>query len=417
MQKFGGSVLQDAQSIRRCAHETMKKHESGYGVIAVVSALGMTTDRLCDLANQVASRPDPKLLDQVLARGEQIASGLLAIAINDLGGDAVSLVGADLGIVTDNQAGNARILHVDRTVYDIHLQAGRIIVAAGYQGVSQDGHLTTLGRGGSDLTAVALAISTNGQPKNGRCEIYRDVDGVYTADPKLIEQAQRLPALSYNSLLNLVNHSEGVVHPRAVDLARRHHLPLHIQHIEATEGGTVVGDATLPDCPSMEQTSLLACTLTENYCRLSVCHLPVDFHNIKPLLDQLTMQEITLRHFETVRIAGGSMLMLTVEQSHREAAAACVGHWLDDIGSGDLSVSSPESRLSLIGQGLLDNPGDIASMTTSLSESDFTVEHFTASSDVCTWYLPSSQAHDALRLIHDHFLIRNSIDIRAASAY
>ncbi|MFM9059830.1 MAG: aspartate kinase, partial [Planctomycetaceae bacterium] len=217
VQKFGGTSVADAAKITAAARKAIARHEAGDQVVVVVSAMGHQTDVLVDLARQIAERPSAREMDMLLSTGEQVSVALFAMAIHALGHKAVSLTGAQIGIRTDSTHGRARIKSISTDHVKKLLADGAIVIAAGFQGIDQHGNITTLGRGGSDTTAVALAAVLGADV----CEIYTDVDGVYTTDPRILPEAARLPSISYDEMLELASLGAGVMHPRSIEFAKK----------------------------------------------------------------------------------------------------------------------------------------------------------------------------------------------------
>ena len=237
VQKYGGSSVVDAERIKNVAHRIVGVKERGDSVVAVVSAMGKTTDKLISLAHQqVGDHPDERELDSLLSTGEIISSTLLAMELKSLGYKAISLSGVQAGIKTDATHGQARILNIDTRRIVGELQQGNIVVLAGFQGVTEEGDVTTLGRGGSDITAVALAVAL----KAKICEIYTDVEGIFTADPRLISEARRLDEISYEEALELASYGAKVIHPRAVELGWHYKMPILIASSFIALPGTII---------------------------------------------------------------------------------------------------------------------------------------------------------------------------------
>src|SRR5205085_1501379 len=223
--KFGGTSVADPAKLKSVARRLVAAHERGIRVVAVLSAMGHTTDELVDLAHQVSEQPDPRELDMLVSVGERIACALAAMAIHDLGQEAISLTGSQAGIVTDTVHGKAKIVDVRARRIHEALDRDQIVLVAGFQGVSSEQEVTTLGRGGSDTTAVALAAALGAQV----CEVYTDVDGVYTADPRLVANARRLDALSYEEMLEMTSSGARVMATRSIEVARSHNVRIHIR--------------------------------------------------------------------------------------------------------------------------------------------------------------------------------------------
>src|SRR5947207_9407074 len=234
--KFGGTSVGDPEKLKNVARRLVGARESGARVVAVVSAMGSTTDDLLDLARQVSERPEPRELDMLISVGERISCALAAMAIHDLGAEAISLTGSQAGIVTDTVHGRAKLVDVRARRVHAALDQDRIVLVAGFQGVSTDFDITTLGRGGSDTTAVALAAALGAEV----CEIYTDVDGVFTADPRLVPEARKLHAVSYEEMLEIASSGAKVLQVRSVEVARNHNVKLHVRSTFSSEDGTWV---------------------------------------------------------------------------------------------------------------------------------------------------------------------------------
>src|SRR5207342_2413753 len=240
VQKYGGSSVSDAQGIKRVAQRIVATKKEGHDVCVVVSAMGDTTDELLDLAEQVSPLPPGRELDMLLTAGERISMALLAMAIANLGQTARSFTGSQAGVITDSSHGRAKIIDVTPGRIVDALEAGNIAIVAGFQGVSMDTKdITTLGRGGSDTTAVALAAALNAEV----CEIFTDVDGIFTADPRIVPKAQRIPHLSYEEMLEMCASGAKVLHLRCVEYARRHHIPIHVRSSFSQKTGTWVTES------------------------------------------------------------------------------------------------------------------------------------------------------------------------------
>ncbi len=236
VKKFGGSSVADPERIKRVARRVTDEHKKGNHVVVVVSAMGDTTDDLVALMKQVTNNPSEREIDMLLSTGEQISIALLAMAIRDLGSDVVSLTGSQVGIYTDDVHTKAKILRIETQRMREELDRGRLVVVAGFQGINPNRDITTLGRGGSDTTAVALAAAL----KADVCEIFTDVDGVYTTDPRVVPEASKLSHISYDEMLELASLGAQVLHPRSVELAKQYGIPLHVRTSFNYSEGTIV---------------------------------------------------------------------------------------------------------------------------------------------------------------------------------
>jgi len=234
--KFGGTSVGNTERIRNVAQRVIREAAKGHEIVVVVSAMGKTTDELVKLAKDLASEPSKREMDMLLSTGEQVTISLLTMALKHMGQDAISYTGWQAGIGTESIHSNARIEHIDSTRIEQSLRDGKVVVVAGFQGMDSFGELTTLGRGGSDTTAVALAASLNAK----QCDIYTDVDGIYTSDPRYVDHARKLSELSYDEMLELANLGAGVLHPRAVEFAKNYGIPLSVRSSLSDEEGTIL---------------------------------------------------------------------------------------------------------------------------------------------------------------------------------
>ncbi|MGQ0628539.1 MAG: aspartate kinase [Phycisphaerales bacterium] len=285
VQKFGGSSVADAAKMRACGQRVLDERRAGHAVVVVVSAMGDTTDDLLTLADTVGgvgnadgvAMHDRREVDQLLATGEQVSIAMMTLVLQSLGLPAVSLTGSQAGIVTDSAFGRASILSIDAARLSAELEAGRVPVVAGFQGVTERGETTTLGRGGSDTTAVALAAAlaqhgrSGGRSWAGSCDIYKDVDGVFTADPRIVPEARRRPTVTYDEMLEAAALGAQVIHPRAVELAKKFAVPLRVLHSHKPSTGTgAVGTSVIADETAMESRVVSSVVLKRNVGRVSI---------------------------------------------------------------------------------------------------------------------------------------------------
>ena len=270
VQKYGGTSVADPERIMRCARRAAQARRDGHRVVVVVSAMGHTTDELIELAGKLTQTPSPREMDMLMATGEQVSVAMMAMALHSLGCDATSLTGAQAGIFTDGAHRKARIARIERERLDRILDAGGIPVVCGFQGESPAGDITTLGRGGSDTTAVALAAALDVSADGGCCEIYTDVDGVYTADPRVVPTAAKLRHISYEEMLELATLGAAVMHPRAVLFGEKFNVPIHVRHSQKPDEGTLI----VPEESIMEDIVVVGCALKPDLGRVSLKGLP-----------------------------------------------------------------------------------------------------------------------------------------------
>src|SRR5262245_40142328 len=275
VQKFGGTSVADVPRILRCARRVAEARQAGNDVVVVVSAMGHTTDELVELAKQISDAPSPREMDMLMATGEQVSIALMSIALHSLGLDAVSMTGPQMGMMTNEVHSKARIQAINVERIRRELGAGRVVVAAGFQGVTDDGQITTLGRGGSDTTAVALAAALavhapGASRKAGDsdiiCEIFTDVDGVYTADPRLVPNARKLDRITYEEMLELASQGAAVMHNRSVLFGQKYDVPIHVRHSQKPDQGTIICKETA----EMVDIVVAGCALKRELGRISL---------------------------------------------------------------------------------------------------------------------------------------------------
>src|SRR5262245_41666829 len=350
VQKFGGTSVGSPDRIRRVAERVAREKRRGSDVVVVVSAMGHTTDELIKLATDVVREPrrnHPRELDMLLTAGERIAMALLAMAIRELGVEAISLTGSQAAIITDETHTGARIQEIRATRVREELQRGWVVIVAGFQGVSRTREITTLGRGGSDTTAVALAAALSAD----RCDIYTDVDGVYTSDPRRVQAARLISRIDYQEMVELATSGAQVMHPRAVEIGARYHVPIRVlsSFRDGDDGGTMITtrDAT------MEGLTLTGLASENGYSRLAFRGLPPDMAVTTDILHRLAEQGISVDMLAQVeREDGRRQLQLTVsEDTFRDARPLCE-QLLAEHGGESLDVQSGLTRVALVGSGM-----------------------------------------------------------------
>jgi aspartate kinase len=412
VQKYGGSSVADAQSIKRVAKRIAEARRAGNDVVVVVSAMGDTTDELLDLAAQVTSLPPKRELDILLTAGERISMSLLAMAINKLGVKAKSFTGQQAGLLTDAVHGKAQI--VDVVPHRVHetLQKGQVAIVAGFQGVSRSNDVTTLGRGGSDTTAVALAAGLGADV----CEIYTDVDGVFTADPRVATSARKIERITYEEMLELAAGGAKVLALRAVEYARRYEVPVHVRSSFSTKTGTLVtgtyGDAIDPNAPAsskdtqMEDPIISGVAHDDSEAKITVVGVPD-----KP--------GMAARLFEVVAGAGANIDMIVQNVSAAEtgrtdisftlphgsmpATVAAIDGVRDEIGYTALEDDDQIGKLSLVGAGMKSNPGVSARLFGALRDAGINIEMISTSEIRISVVTRADMLDDAVRAVHTAF--------------
>ena len=398
VQKYGGSSVGDAEKIKRVAQRIVDARRGGYDVVVVVSAMGDTTDELLDLAQQVSPLPPPRELDMLLTSGERISMALLAMAIANLGASARSFTGSQAGVITDSVHGRARIIDVTPGRISEALSAGHIAIVAGFQGVSQDTKdITTLGRGGSDTTAVALAAALDAEV----CEIYTDVDGVFTADPRIVANARHIPRISYEEMLEMAACGAKVLHLRSVEYARRHSLPIHVRSsFSQREGTYVVAEENL-----VEQAIISGVAHDRSEAKVTVVGVPDKPGEAAGIFAALADAEINIDMIvqNVSGAAGRTDISFTLPKTDGAAAMTALEKVKDSIGFEALRYDDHIGKVSLIGAGMKSHPGVSKTFFQALGEANVNVEIISTSEIRISVLLRDTDVDTAVRALHDAF--------------
>jgi aspartate kinase len=403
VQKYGGSSVANVERIQHVASRVVASKKNGHDVIVVVSAMGDTTDELIEKAQQINPHPSSREMDMLLSTGEQISIALLAMAIEAAGEPVVSLTGGMSGILTDTAHKKARIASVDPTRVLRELSDGKIVIVAGFQGVSKDWNITTLGRGGSDTTAVALAAAV----KADLCEIYTDVEGVFTADPRKVPNASQLPEISYDEMLELAKLGAQVLHPRSVELARKYDVPLVVRSTFSDHPGTRVVEVNL-----MEQVLVRGVTLDNNIARISVANVPdrpgIAFGLFKKLADHHIAIDMIIQNLNHASL---NDISFTVALDDLHEAAAVSREYLRELGGeGEVLVKDSVSKISIVGTGITGNAEVASKLFGTLFDLGINIEMISTSEIKISCIIDSEKCDIALRQLHSAFAL-DRIDI------
>jgi aspartate kinase len=396
VQKFGGTSVATPELIKNVAHRVVQTKEKGYHVVVVVSARGHTTDELLELAASISPRPPERELDMLLATGEQVSIALLAMAIHELGYPVVSFTGYQAGIYTDKAHTKARILKVEPDRILKELKAGKIVVVAGFQGVTDDLEITTLGRGGSDTTAVALAAALKAQI----CEIYTDVDGVYTADPRVVERSLKLDFVSYEEMLELASLGALVLQPRAVEFAKHYQVPLHVRSSFNELEGTRVGEAT-----KMEECRLVSGIAHDlNVAKIGLFNVPDRPGIAKQIFKALADEHINVDMIiQSWMRDGRNDISFTVARDDLHKALPVVERVAKEIGASGVAYNDRVAKVSIVGAGMVTNPGVAAAMFEALADEGINIEMISTSEIKISCVIAEDQAIKAVRALHAKF--------------
>jgi aspartate kinase len=396
VQKYGGSSVADPERIRRVARRVVAAAEARQEVCVVVSAMGDTTDELVGLAAQVSPSPHPRELDMLLTAGEQISIALLSMAINDLGRDAISLTGPQAGIVTDTTHGKARIVELRSHRVQDALELGKVVIVAGFQGLSTELDVTTLGRGGSDTTAVALAAALGA----GVCEIYTDVEGVFTADPRIVPDARKLAAISYEEMLELAAGGARVLMLRSVEYARNHDVVLHVRSSFTDDEGTWVSKAE----DMLEQAIISGIAHDTSEAKVTIMGVPdrpgIAARVFRPLADAGVNIDMIVQN---VSAAGHTDISFTLPNHDLPHAEPILQALAREVGASGFTCDPDIAKISLIGAGMKSHPGVAADMFDALAEAGINIEIISTSSIRVSCVVREAEIERAVRVVHERF--------------
>ncbi|MEI6476946.1 MAG: aspartate kinase [Actinomycetes bacterium] len=378
VQKFGGSSVADAEGMKRVAARIVATKRDGNQVVVVVSAMGDTTDELIDLANQITPMPKGRELDMLLTAGERISMALLAMAISNLGHEARSFTGSQAGVITDSAHGRARIIDVTPGRIQEALKEGAIAIVAGFQGISQDTKdITTLGRGGSDTTAVALAAALDADV----CEIYTDVDGVFSADPRVVPTARKLKSVTYDEMLELAASGAKVLHLRCVEYARRYEMPIHVRSSFSTNEGTwVVKDH--PEGGAMEQAIISGIAHDKSEAKITIVGVPDRTGVAARIFQAIADADINIDMIvQNVSAAATGLtdISFTLPKSEGADATSILQRIQGEVGYASIQYDDQIGKLSLVGAGMRSHPGVTARFFAAMSEAGVNIEMISTS--------------------------------------
>lgn len=410
VQKFGGTSVADTERIRHVARRVAEAYAlHPEGVVVVVSAMGKTTDRLVQMARELNPDPIPREMDMLLATGEQISIALLSMALQQMGYKAISLTGAQAGILTENVHTKAKIVNINTEAMRRFLADGYIVVVAGFQGITADHQITTLGRGGSDTTAVALA----GALEAPVCEIYTDVDGVYTTDPNIVPEAYKLSEISYEEMLELAQLGAKVLHPRSVECARKYKTVIHVRSSFNSREGTYV--KAMKDLEVHRPVT--GVTLDSKQAKLALRDVPDRPGIAARLFGALAEAHISVDMIiQSVQDDATNDIAFTVHEDDLNAATAITRQVGSEMGAGETVQDPHIAKVSIVGVGMAGTPGIAANMFQALAEGGINIQMIATSEIKISCVVSRDQARQAVQLIHDTFLIPEIDDELALSA-
>jgi aspartate kinase len=401
VQKYGGSSVESADRIKKVAERIVRTRKEGHDVVVVVSAMGDTTDELTDLAQQVSPAPPAREMDMLLTAGERISNALVAMAIHSLGAEARSFTGSQAGMLTTSKHGDARIVEVNPYRLREALAEGHIVLVAGFQGMSEDSKdITTLGRGGSDTTAVALAAALEADV----CEIYTDVDGIFSADPRIVPKAQHLDTVTYEEMLELAACGAKVLHLRAVEYARRYNVPLRVRSSYNDKPGTLVS-GSIEEIP-LENPIITGVAHDRSEGKITVTGVPdtpgMAARIFRTVADAEINIDMVLQNISTPKV-GRTDITFTLPRSDGPTAVAALEKAKDQVGFEQLIYDNEVGKVSLVGAGMRNHPGVTAKFCEALSDAGINIETMNTSEIRISVICRSDQLDDAVRALHEAF--------------
>lgn len=399
VKKFGGSSVATPDKMRTVVRRVLQGMQEDDKVVLVVSAMGDTTDELVSLARQVTSKPYGREMDMLLSTGEQISIALMAMAFKEAGHKAVSFTGAQAGIVTSNAFNKGRILEINADRVTEALDEGNIVIVAGFQGMTDDGDITTLGRGGSDTTAVAVAGAVNADA----CEIYTDVDGIYTSDPRVVPNARKMEEITYGEMLEMAKLGAGVMQPRAVEMGSRFNVPIHVRSTFSEAAGTMIQEDY-----SMEVKQYLIRGVAEdkNVAKVTILGVPNKPGHAYRIFSGLADRNIDVDMIvQSVRYANEGVTDITFTVSRDDAALVrdVLTAMQGDMNIEDVLIDQNMGKVSVVGAGMAGHPGIAASMFGLMADNGINIEIISTSEISITCLITEEHVDNAVRSIHDHF--------------
>ncbi len=410
VQKYGGTSVADPDRMRNVARHIAETRAKGIDVVAVVSAMGKATDNLVELARQVSSNPQGREMDMLLTTGERISMSLLCMALHDVGCDAMSFTGSQVGIITDTSHTKAKILEIKGDRVREALSAGKVAVVAGFQGVSTDREITTLGRGGSDTTAVALAAALNADA----CEIYTDVTGVFSADPRIVPQARKIQYLSFDEMLEMAGAGSKVLALRAVEFARNHNVPIHVRSSFTWEEGTWVIGADHERNTAMEEPIISGVVHDVGEAKMTLLGVP-DRPGVSALLfESLAHANVNVDMIvQNTSIDGSTDISFTLPLGDIATALPILKKVGDEVGAKGVSQDENIVKLSLVGAGMKSSPGIAAKMFRVLADNNVNIEMISTSTIRISVVVERNMLETAIRALHTAFDLDSGQDYSA----
>ncbi|MGG0413281.1 aspartate kinase [Peribacillus simplex] len=396
VQKFGGTSVGSVEKIKNVANRVIEEAENGNEVVVVVSAMGKTTDQLVSMARDISGTPSKREMDMLLTTGEQVTISLLTMALIEEGYEAISYTGWQAGMQTESVHGNARILNIDASRIQAQLQEKKIVVVAGFQGSDANGEITTLGRGGSDTTAVAIAAALNAD----RCDIYTDVTGVFTTDPRYIKGARKLQSISYDEMLELANLGAGVLHPRAVEYAKNYQIPLEVRSSMERESGTIIEEEA-----TMEENLIVrGIAFEDSITRVTIYGLPQSLGSLSTIFTTLAKNRINVDIIiQSMTAEDTTNLSFSTKSEDTEAALIVLENNKEQLGFDRVETESGLAKVSIVGSGMVSNPGVAAEMFEVMANTGIQVKMVSTSEIKVSTVVNEKEMVKAVESLHEAF--------------
>lgn len=405
VQKYGGTSVADTDKIKKVANAVIREKELGNNVVVVVSAMGHTTDYLIKMAKEISQNPSAREMDMLLSTGEGVSIALLAMAIQERGYEAVSMNAMQIGIFTENVHMKARIVDIKTDKLREHLDQGKIIVVAGFQGITTDGEITTLGRGGSDTSAVALAAALNA----ARCDIYTDVEGVYTTDPRIVPNASKIKTISYDEMLELARVGANVLHPRSVETAKQFNIPMRVRStFNLNNSGTLIIGAK--NMEIYKPVTGVAADLSQ--VRIVVCDVPdVPGHAAK-LFGSLAKENVSVDMIiqsYARKENNTNDIAFTIDKNDVEKTKILLEKVKSDLNAGPIQIDENIAKVSIVGAGMVDRPGIASTMFKTLADLSINIKMISTSEIKISCLVEKSDAEKSLKALHKVFELDSDV--------
>lgn len=396
VQKYGGSSVANVERIQKVAQRIVSYRKKGFSLVVVVSALGDTTDELIELANKINADPPEREMDMLLSTGEQISVALLAMAIHKLGAQAISFTGAQVGIITDSSHTRARIIKINADKIKDELKNGKVVIVAGFQGITLNQDITTLGRGGSDLTAVALAKELEADS----CEIYTDVEGIYTADPRIEPKAKMIKKITYDEMLEMASLGAQVMQARSIEVAKKFNVPLHVRSSFTNNPGTMI----IKEVKKMEDVVVSGITLNRNEAKITLCGVPDKPGVAVKLFKELAEAEVSVDMIvQNVSHTRQTDISFTIAKAESAKAGRITRKVAGRINAHEVLLDEDIARVSIVGVGMKSHHGVAAKMFKVMADNKINIEMISTSEISISCIIKKKFAETAVKKLHEAF--------------